>query len=82
MRIEVFEQQDGLYGGREVWVRVLSNEAHDWRSVEEKLSDEQRVVLNDLGTRTMRYYPFTPTAEDKADHGYVFEDMWVWGKPQ
>lgn len=79
MRIEVFEQESGIHGGPEVWVRVLANEAHDWRSIEEKLGDDQRATLRALGNRKLRYYPFKPEA-DGDDHDYLFEDFWVWEK--
>lgn len=67
-----------LSGKPEVWVHVFSNEMHDWPSIEAKLSGAQRVILNDLGKRTMAYFPHTPNSDEREEHGFMFEDFWVW----
>ena len=81
MRIEVKSKDAGLNGGPEVWVRVLSNDVHDWPSIEAKLSGPQRAMLNALGNRTLSYFPHRPTAEERAEHSYSFEDWFVWQAP-
>ena len=79
MRIEVYEQAAGDKAGREVWVRVLANEAHDWPSIEKMLSPEQKATLNSLGGRKLRYYPMQPV---EGEHDYLFDDYFVWEKDQ
>lgn len=81
MRIEAVSKSGhiSLSGKSEVWVHVFSNEMHDWPSIEAKLSGTQRAILNDLGLqRTMAYYPHTPDATEREEHGWAFEDHWVW----
>lgn len=82
MRIEAEAKTSGLNGGAEVWFRVLSNEVHDWPSIEKKLSGPQRVMLNSLGLkRTLSYFPHRPTAEERSEHSFSFEDWFVWQAP-
>jgi hypothetical protein len=81
VRIEAVAKSGGLSlsGKPEVWVQVFANEMHDWPSVEAKLSEAQRAELDALGDkRTMRYFPHSPSAEEREEHGYSFEDHWVW----
>jgi hypothetical protein len=81
VRIEAVSKSSdlSLNGGQEVWVRVLSNEMQDWPSVEKKLSEAQGAMLTDLGPqKSLAYYPHVPTAEERGEHGYSFEDHWVW----
>lgn len=78
MRIEAVAQASGLNGGPEVWVHVYSDEVLDWPRVEAKLNAGQAAMLESLGRRTLRYFPHTTTADEREEHGYTFEDFWVW----
>lgn len=80
MRIEAVSKSSdlSLSGKPEVWVHVFSNEMHDWPSIEKKLSATQRAILNDLGRRTMAYFPHSPTPAEREEHDYMFEDWFVW----
>lgn len=78
VQIETTNKYVGLNGGREVWVRVYSDEVLDWPKVEARLSQGQRDMLDHLGRRTVSYFPHHPTAEEQAEHGHIFEDWWVW----
>lgn len=79
MKIEAIGKSSGLHGGREVWVHVFSNEVMDWPSVEAKLDAGQLAMLENLGDkRTLSYYPHSPDADEREEHGYPFEDFWVW----
>lgn len=79
MRIEATSKTTGLSGGREVWVRVFSNEVLDWPSVKAKLDEGQMAMLENLGLRpTLAYFPHNPTDDEREDHGYEFSDWWVW----
>ena len=79
--IEVFEQSEGLHGGPEIWVRVLSNTIVDWPSVECQLTDEQKNSLFLVNRRPLDYYPHMVTAEEKSEHGFSFEDWWTFTAP-
>lgn len=78
MKIEAVSKASGLNGGREVWVRVLSNEVLDWPSVERRLDEEQLAMLADLGKKAMSYFPHSPIPEERDEHGYLCDDFWVW----
>lgn len=78
VQIEATNKYKGLNGGREVWIRVYSDEVLDWPSVEAKLTQGQMDMLNHLGRRTLSYFPHSPTREEREEHGYAFEDHWVW----
>lgn len=78
MKIEVAQQAEGLNGGAEVWVHVFANEVHDWPSIEAKLNATQRAILNSLGPRSMSYFPHMPDTDEQGEHGYMFEDWFVW----
>ena len=79
MKIEAVSKASGLNGGREVWVRVLSNEVHDWPSVAKKMGGPQAAMLDALGIgRALSYFPHNPTGEEREEHGYSFEEFWVW----
>jgi hypothetical protein len=80
VKIEVVSKNSdlSLSGKREVWVHVFANEMHDWPSIEAKLNATQRAMLQDLGQRTLSYYPHTPDREEREEHGYMFEDFFVW----
>lgn len=78
MNIEAVSKGSGLNGGREVWVHVYSDEVHDWPSIEAKLDDGQRAMLENLGKRSLSYFPHSPTGEEREEHGYRFEDWFVW----
>ena len=78
MKIEAVSKDQGLHGGREVWFHVFSHEVYDWPSIEKLLSDEQRRQLDDLGPRTLSYYPHSPLPEEREEHGYLCEDFFVW----
>jgi hypothetical protein len=81
MRIEAVSKSGGLSlsGKREVWVRVLSNEVHDWSRVQDKLNAEQAAMLDALGIgRKLAYYPHSPIPEEREEHGYNVDDHWVW----
>lgn len=80
MKIEVSSKGPGtsLSGKSEVWVHVFANEMHDWPSIEKKLSDEQRAMLDGLGRRTLAYFPHNPLPEEREEHGYLCDDWFVW----
>ena len=78
MKIETVSKAQGLNGGPEVWVCVFANEMLDWSRIEAMLSDDDKVALSALGPKKLSYYPHIPTAEERAEHGYSFEDFWVW----
>lgn len=81
MKIEaVHKDQDAsLHGGREVWFHVFSNDVLDWPTIEKNLSESQRVLLMGLGDqRQLHYYPHNPLPEEVEEHGYSFEEFWVW----
>lgn len=78
MQIETTNKYTGLNGGREVWVRVYSDEVVDWRAVQAKLTEGQAAMLENLGKRTMSYFPHSPTPAEREDHGWLCEDWFVW----
>lgn len=78
VKIETVSKTQGLNGGPEVWVHVFSNETLDWPRIEALLSDNQKVALAALGPKTLSYFPHNPTAEEKAEHGFLFDEFWVW----
>lgn len=82
MKIEVFEVCDGeassISGEREVWVKVLSNEVHDWPEVKAALTDEQAEAMCGAKVRPHTYYPHLVSADEKAEHGYAMEDWFVF----
>lgn len=80
MKIEAVQKASdhSLSGKPEVWVRVFSNEMHDWPRVEAKLTEAQSAILGDLGARTLTYLPHSPTADEREEHDYMFEDWYVW----
>lgn len=78
VQIEATNKYKGLNGGREVWVRVYSDEVLDWPSVEAKLTQGQMDMLEHLGRRTVQYFPHSPVPEERQDHGYMCDDFWVW----
>ena len=80
--VEVFGQPEGLHGGPEVWVRVLSSTVVDWPEVEKSLTREQREILKPSRRNPINYYPHLVTSEEKAEHGYSLEDWWVFTAPQ
>ncbi|HKN44253.1 MAG TPA: hypothetical protein VJW23_10035 [Propionibacteriaceae bacterium] len=79
--IEVSVQPEGLHDGPEVWVKVLSHSMIDWPSVLERLTDAQKEVLQPGARRPIDYYPHLVTAEEKAEHGFSYEDWWVFTAP-
>jgi hypothetical protein len=81
MQIEVFDQSEGLHGGPEVWVKVLSNTAVDWQDVERALTEAQREVLKPSPRQPKNYHPHLVTVEEKAEHGYSLEDWWIFSAP-
>ena len=78
VKIETVSKAQGLNGGPEVWVRVFANEMLDWSRVEAMLSDDDKVALSALGPKKLSYYPHNTTAEERAEHGYSFDEWWVW----
>lgn len=79
MEIEVFEQAEGLRGGREIWVRVLSNSVVDWPQVKSNLDAEQAELMSKASVLAPSgYFPHHPSLEERADHGYRFEDWWTF----
>ena len=82
MFIEVFDQSEGLHGGPEVWVKVLSNTVIDWPDVERALTPEQSEILKPgLQCGPVGYHPHLVTVEEKAEHGYMLEDWWIFNAP-
>ena len=80
MQIELFEQAEGLHGGKEVWVKVLSNEVMDLLDVKSKLTKEQHEAIAHPA-RLSGYHPHLVTDEERTDHGYRFEDWFIWSVP-
>lgn len=80
MKIEAVSKDQGLHGGREVWFHVFSQDVLDWPTIERNLSESQRAQLMDLGDRQLDYYPHNPLPEEVEEHGYPFEEFWVWSK--
>lgn len=80
MKIEVVSKSAdlSLSGKAEVWVHVFANEVHDWPRILDKLNATQKAMLDDLGRRTLAYYPHTPTTGEREEHGYIVDDYWVW----
>lgn len=78
MKIETISKSTGLNGGPEVWVHVFSNDVLDWPRIEKALTDEQRAQLEALGPRALSYYPHTAVQEEREEHGFSFEDFFVW----
>lgn len=76
MQIEVFQQDEGLSGEREAWVRVLSNELLTWPAVKDILKNEERLP-EDFYESPNRYYPHLVTPAEEKDHGFTFEDWWI-----
>lgn len=76
VRIEVIRQPEGLHGGREVWVRVLSNEVLDLPRVLDKMNAEDRAEVD--GMRLVQGYIHHPQGDELSDHDYPFEDWWVF----
>ena len=81
LSIEVSVQPEGLHGGPEVWIKVLSNSMVDWPSVEAKLTEGQKEILKPTTRQPLDYYPHLVTAEEKAEHGFSYEDWWVFTAP-
>jgi hypothetical protein len=88
MQVEVFEQTAGLHGGKEVWVKALSNEVVDWPTVRAKLDDRHTDVIdrcvdhNDQRGMPKGYHPHLVTEEERMEHGYRYEDWWVFVIPK
>lgn len=80
VQIEVFEQESGLRGGREVWFKVLSNTVVDWPDVKAKLTSEQQALLDNLDRPSMSYFPHLVSEEERADHGFALEDWWTFAE--
>jgi len=78
MRIEVFNQSEGLHGEPEVWVKVLSNTVVDWPDVERALTSEQFEVVQPRYRKPIGYHPHLVTAEEKVEHGYSLEDWFIF----
>jgi hypothetical protein len=78
LKIDAISKDRGLHGGREVWFHVFSDEVLDWPRIEKNLSDEQRALLVGLGNRQLHYYPHNPLPEEIEEHGWHFEEFWVW----
>lgn len=81
MLVEVFDQPEGLNGGPEVWVKVLSNSVVDWPDVERRLSPEQAEILKPSIRRPIGYHPHLVTADEKAEHGMAYEDWFIFTAP-
>lgn len=79
VQIDVFEQAEGLHGGKEVWVKVLSNEVMDLLDVKSKLTKEQHGAIASM--RLAGYHPHLVTDDERDEHGYRFEDWWTWMMP-
>lgn len=77
VRIEVSRQPVGVYGGGEVWVRVLSKDVTDWPTVAAKLD---AATLAELQGKSMAYYPGYPKKDESDEHGWLVEDFWVWSE--
>lgn len=81
MKIEAAHKDQGLHGGPEVWFHVFSHEVQDWPRIEKNLTDDQRALLTGLGAgRQLHYYPHNPLPDEIEEHGFHFEEFWVWRK--
>ena len=71
------ETTDGLHGGPEVWVKVLSTEVLDWPRIAAKLDEDDTRSLR--GKSLLRYIPHHVTQEERMEHGYLVEEWYIWG---
>lgn len=78
MRIEVIQQDKGINGEREVWLRVLSSELLDWPRVKAALAPDH---LSEIGVNAVPagYYPGRPDTAEQAE-GFLYEDFWTFRK--
>ena len=74
MRIEVTTTDEGLHGGREVWVRVLSNTIVDWPEVKRSLSPAQADEMAGVSAKPTGYYPGGTARE----FDYKYEDIFFF----
>ena len=75
MQVEVFDQTV------EVWVKVLSNEVIDLGAARSAMSEDQRELMKLAASyEPTSYYPHLVTKEEEADHGFRFEDWWIFRK--
>lgn len=81
MQIQVIQQESGLNGGREVWIKVMSNSAPTLPDVKQALGDQWRDAGLLPTQQPISYYPHFPTKEERDEHGCTREDWWVFARP-
>lgn len=78
MNIEVIQQDSGINGNQEVWVKVQSNTLTDWPTAKRGLTSEQKLAMNGADLAPCGYYPDNRTPAERAESGYEFEDFYVF----
>lgn len=74
VQIEVFEHR--AIG--EVWVKAMTNQMMDWPRIKAGLSKEQAAVVGEASSQPLKYYPHMVTADEREEHGYMFEDWFIF----
>lgn len=64
----------------ELWVQVLSHDIVPLAAVKAELSEEQAKVFAGYADKPSAFYPHHVTAEERAEHGYRFDDIWAFPK--
>lgn len=80
VEIEVFDKQEGLHGGPEVWVRVMCNEVADWPTILRKIGGQARLEETLKMPRLKQHYPHFPSPDERLEHGFTMEEWWIVGE--
>jgi hypothetical protein len=68
-----------LSGDRaELWVQVLSADVVPLQAVKEAMTPQQRSVFARYADKPISFYPHFVTAEERAEHGFRFDDTWAF----
>jgi hypothetical protein len=78
----MYEKADepSLSGGPELWVRVLTNEMVDLPRVKAAIADDQAEIWAGYADKPSDYYPHWVTPEEKTEHGFKYEDWFIFPK--
>ncbi len=77
---EKTEDEGSMSGGPELWVRVLTNEQVDLPRVKAGLKADQIDTWSRYAGKPSDFYPHFVTAEERAIHGYRYEDWFIFPK--